>query len=190
MSHSELPRYRYRIDADDTITHVNDWWLAFARENGAIDLTEAAVVGRCLWNFIQDPSTKRLYKALHQRLRSVGKEVWIPFRCDSPGLRRYMRLHIMPAPEGALDYVGSVIRVEARQPLSILDPNTPRSSAVVTLCSCCRKILIEPQGWCELEDAIATARLFEGDQWAKLRNSVCSSCAELLAHPPENGDAA
>ena len=68
----DLRRYRYRVDATDRINWVDSWWLAFARENGASELTADSVIGRSLWDFVSGADTRRLFKAIHERVRSSG----------------------------------------------------------------------------------------------------------------------
>ena len=64
--------FRYRVDARDRLVFVDPLWLAFARENGAADLTEQRVIGRSLWDFVADAETIRLYRELHARVRGCG----------------------------------------------------------------------------------------------------------------------
>ncbi len=72
MDH-ETQYYRYCIDANDRLIEVDELWLAFARENGAERLTEAAVLGRSLWDFVEGEAIRAVYEDIHQRLRSCGK---------------------------------------------------------------------------------------------------------------------
>ena len=117
----DLRRYRYRVDATDRINWVDSWWLAFARENGAPELTADSVIGRSLWDFVSGADTRRLFKAIHERVRSSGAPVVLPFRCDSPSLRRHMRLTISREESQQLHYGSVLLRVEPQVLLPVLD---------------------------------------------------------------------
>jgi hypothetical protein len=187
---SASTRYCYRVDQQDTLTWVDTWWLAFARENGATDLTQESVLGRLLWDFVEGRETRRLFEAIHQRVRSSGQAVILPFRCDSPLLKRLMRLTVSSEPAGQLLYESVLVRVEPRLPLRLLDPQQPRSEAVLTLCSCCLKTLIENTGWLELEEAVAMLHLLEQEPVPQLRYTICAECRLSMSRTPENGNAA
>ena len=113
MVHSPRPKYCYVLDGHDAITSVSPAWLAFARENGAQELTAQAVLGHSLWNFIQGAETVRLYQAILRRVRSNSSRVVVPFRCDSPTLRRHMRLEISSQPLGCVQFISVLQRVKA-----------------------------------------------------------------------------
>ena len=58
------------IDDADKIVHVNDDWLAFARENTAPQLTASLVLDQPIWRFIQGQETSYLYKQIFGRVRA------------------------------------------------------------------------------------------------------------------------
>lgn len=128
----ESSKCHYRVDATDVLRWVDDWWLAFARENGAPELTEQHTLGHSLWEFIADCATRELYQEIHSRVRSSCRTVVLPFRCDSPTLRRHMRLTIKLGDSGQLLYEGVLTRAEPCSSLEVLDPSFPRSQAVLT----------------------------------------------------------
>ncbi len=172
--------YRYWIDAADTITFVNGPWLAFARENGAAELTEASVVGRSLWDFIEGQETKQLYAALIEKVRTQDKLVVVPFRCDSPLVRREMRLLMKQNGEGIVRFESVITQVQPREFLRLFDRTTPRSRTVLDMCSCCKRILAEPVGWTDVDDAVARLHLLAEETMPQLRQTICPSCAQLV----------
>jgi hypothetical protein len=184
----ESPKFRYRVDGSDVLVWVDAWWLAFARENGAPELTEEFVLGRNLWEFVADCSTQKLYQRIHVRVRSTRKPVVLPFRCDSPTVRRHMRLTILGEDADHLLYEGMLTRVETRSPLAVLDPACPRADALLTMCSFCKRALSEPSGWLEVEDAAARLGLFEQPKAPRLSYTVCEDCSNLLSRTPANDD--
>ena len=82
----------------------------FAKENGAPELAES--VGRSLWDFIADDSTRRLYARIHQHVRMTGRTAGVRFRCDAPNLKRYMSLTISLGDKSALLYRSQLLKVE------------------------------------------------------------------------------
>lgn len=186
----ESQTYRYAVDAADRLVWVDDWWLAFARENGAPELTADAVYGRSLWDFVTAGATQQLYAQLHARVRATRQRVVVPFRCDSPRLKRHMRLTIVPQDEGRLDYESVLLRTEPQSALPVLDATRPRSEAVLTTCSCCKRALLESVGWLELEEVAVRLRLFEKPKPPQLRYAVCPGCHQAVEEEAENGSAA
>ena len=186
----EIPRYRYRVDAADVLIWVDALWLAFARENGAAELTENLVLGRSLWEFVADDETCRLYRAIHARVRSSGKTVVLPFRCDSASLQRYMRLTITRDNQGQLTYESLLVRAVPQRPLQVLESTRTRSDAYLTMCSCCKRALLEPVGWLDVEDVSVRLRLLEAPKVPQLRHTICPECADTLKNASDNGNAA
>lgn len=170
--------YRYRLDSADVIEFVDRWWLAFARENNADDLNETAVVGRKLWDFISDQPTQELYREIHERVRTLGNPIAVPFRCDSPTLQRYMQLTISRQDEGRLMYESKLIQTKVQHRLSALDPNQERSEAVLTMCSFCKRTLMEPSGWLELENISLKLRMYEQQKVPAFLYTVCPDCSD------------
>jgi hypothetical protein len=183
-------KYRYRVDAADLVVWVDSLWLAFARENGAAELTEQAVLGRPLWDFVEGEETRKLYREIHARVRSRVKSVVLPFRCDSPSLLRHMRMTITREDAGRLMYESLLIRVEPRRRLGMLDSQQPLSNSFVTMCSFCKRGLLESAGWLEVEDLCVRLQLFEAAKAPRLRHTVCPDCCHAVRHTLDNGNAA
>lgn len=174
-------RVSYQIDTRDRIVAIGDDWLAFARSNGASELTEEAVVGARWSDFVADPETRSLYASIFGRVRSNDAEVILPFRCDSPDRFRFMRLVISPGLEGRLTCLGLLVREQARPFYSILDKAFPRTDRSLPICSLCRRIEVSPSDWLEAEDAVARLDLFDSAQLPRLEERLCSDCRGLAA---------
>ena len=155
------PTYQYRIDADDRLVWVDEWWLAFACENGAPHLDAASVLNRPLWDFVSGDGTRRLFEEIHARVRENGQSVTVPFHCDSPSLQRHMRLKVSSAGENALSYESALFRAKPQRYMSLLDERVERSDSLLTMCSCCKRALLESVGWLELEDVVIRLRVFD-----------------------------
>jgi hypothetical protein len=169
MAVPRRPLYRYCLNASDVI----------ARENGASELTRPAVVGQVLWRFITDEPTRALYREIHAHVRSAGSRITVPFRCDSPTLQRHMELTIDSRPDHQLCYECSIIRVVPQDYQGVLDSKRKRSRDFLTMCSFCKRSLIEPSGWLELTDISFALRLYRRESFPQLRYTVCPECTAL-----------
>ena len=183
-------KYQYRVDADDKIVWVDEYWLAFAKENGASALTEARVIGRPIWDFVAGDVTLGLFRELHRRVRSSHNPVLLPFRCDSPSLKRFMQLKIVSEEAGGLFYESVLVRVEPQGFLAALDAERPRCHSFLTMCSCCKRALLEPVGWLELEDIAARLGIFDAPEVPELRYTVCPECRHPVNNSSNDGHAA
>jgi hypothetical protein len=170
--------YRYRLDASDVIEFVDRWWLAFARENSASELDEPAVLGRKLWDFIADGPTQELYREIHERVRTLGNPIEVPFRCDSPNLQRHMQLTISRQDGGRLLYESKLVQAKIQHRLAALDSNMEKSESVLTMCSFCKRALMEPSGWLELENISLKLRMYEQQKVPALLYTVCPDCSD------------
>ncbi len=178
----------YGVDASDTIRSLGDAWLAFARENGAPELTRDAVLGRSLWEFVAGDTTRELYDLIFARVRRERQPVVVPFRCDSPERFRFMQLVVAPASGAALELRGELIREQARPYLPILDRILPRSLEALPMCSVCLRIRIHGSEWVEAEQAVERLALFDSARIPPLDYRVCEDCVRR-ACPPESSHA-
>lgn len=170
--------YQYRVDSKDRITWVSPRWLAFAQENGAPELTEQRVVGRSLWEYVDGDATRAVYEKLHRQVRQQGEPVVVPFRCDSPSLRREMQLTIRSEHEGLLLYESAIVMSAPCSPVNVLDLSLPRSLSFLTMCSCCKRVLIEPDGWLEISDASVRLKVLDTPRPPQLAYDVCPACRQ------------
>ena len=182
--------YRYRVDANDLIVWVDPLWLAFAQENGASELTEDSVLSRSLWEFVAGDVTRRLFAELHARVRQFHRPVVLPFRCDSPSLKRHMQLTITEEQNAQLLYKCVLLHVEPQSDVGVLYSAQRRSNCFLTMCSCCKRALLESVGWLGLEDVSARLRVFDQPEVPGLRYTVCPECSDTMRNCSDNGDAA
>ncbi len=173
--------YRYSVDKDDRIASVDEWWLAFARENGAAQLDRASILGRQLWEFISDQPTRSLYQEIHSHVRATGNAIDVPFRCDSPMLQRFMQLRITRHTGQQLLYESRLIRVVPQKRLAVLDPKRDRAESFLTICSMCKRSLIEPDGWLDLQSISLQLRMFDQQKVPQLRYTLCPQCSQVPA---------
>lgn len=180
------PAFHYRVDSDDRIRFVSAEWLAFAQDNAAPTLGPDAVLGQSLWKFVAGRETQHLYRLLFAAARREERILTVPFRCDSPSTRRFMELEIAPLADAALSISASLLREESRSPVELLDPRAPRSDDFVVICSWCKRVLVPPDEWAEVEAAIRGLGLFEATRLPSLTHGLCGACE--LAMDAEIGD--
>lgn len=167
--------YEYTVDRADALQWVSDHWLSFAAENKAVGMEPELIIGRSLWDFISGAETRHLYEHLFSRARESNASVAVPFRCDSPAARRFMRLEIQPGRDRQLRIVVRVDREEVRDPVALLESSRARTDRLLTMCSWCRRILVGEQ-WEEVEEAISDLGLFAGDALPTISHGVCPDC--------------
>lgn len=166
----------YKIDSEDRLTVVDTAWLRFARQNGGVRLERESVVGRPLWDFVAGAETRRIYRLMFRRIRSDGSGVSVPFRCDSPSMRRLMVLELSSNPEGGIELKTKLIRNEPRDPVPLLNPAFPRTDDFLTICSWCKQVLLPTGRWATTENAISKLGLFLAPQLPRLTQGICPTC--------------
>lgn len=172
-------RFVYCIDAENRLSFVAADWLRFARDNEAKDLSTENVQGKPLFDFVADPETQHLYKAMIDKVRRTHARVIVPFRCDSPDMRRFMVLHISPLPDDGVRFEGKLVRVERREPVALLDSTTERSEAILVSCSWCKRIQVG-KAWLEVEEAIRRLGLFDQNPLPQISHGICGGCMETF----------
>ena len=174
-----MRQFLYAVDRDDVLRSVSPEWLEFAQENDAPELKADVVLGRPLWEFISGGETRHLYGHLFEKAR-WGAPVSVRFRCDSPSVRRFMRLTIHPVHRDGLEIVSEVLREEEREPVALLDAHVPRSSEMIEMCSWCRRVSTGPDQWEEVEAAIEALGLFEDSELPAITHSACRECHDRM----------
>lgn len=169
----------YTIDASDIITEVSPSWDGFARENFAVRLGRSDVVGRPLWDFIHDESTMRLYQVLLKTVREKKKKLTIPYRCDSPRVRRYMVMEVTPNDDGSVSFVNELQEIRSRSPEVYFQHKLGASNTYYVMCSMCNKVRPwESETWNEVEDAFAALAQVDGP--VEVVYEVCDPCSHTV----------
>lgn len=169
----------YCIDSADRLTSVDDGWNEFALSNQGKELDDTSILGRSLWDFIDDRETRHLFGLIVEKVRREEKPVSLPFRCDSPDHRRFLELKLVPLGDGAVQFTSKLLREELRAPVALLDTGTPRNDEMLAICSWCKKIEVA-DGWKEIEDAAGTIELFSAPVLPKLSHAICPACKEIV----------
>jgi hypothetical protein len=179
-----MRQFIYRVDAQDRITFVDASWLAFAVENELPALTAEAVTGKVLWDFISEPTSRQFYKIFAAKARETGQIIAIPFRCDGPQQRRFMKMFIMPQPEGALEFRSVLELEEARPRVDVFDAKFPRTSEYITVCAWCKRA--KAPDWVEVEAAVQELQLFNRPRLPQISHGICPDCTKELLRQAES----
>lgn len=164
----------YRIDQNDFLIFFNAGWDLFAEENDSSHLIGENICKRSIWGFIHDRETRHLHEALLHKVRSDRTILKLPFRCDSPALRRFMEMDILPLGEGRVEYRCRMIKIEAREPVPVL--TGVGGESFLRMCSWCKKVDVGGNSWFEIEDAIKILGLFLKDTLPGISHTMCEEC--------------
>jgi two-component system, sensor histidine kinase and response regulator len=168
------------LDSADTITAVDDSWLEFARANDAPELTRQSVLGRPLHAFVSGVEMAELTGLLTGAARQRGTAVTVPFRCDSPGERRFMTMTLQVEAGGGVHIEYRLDRAEFRAEVPLLDVHAPRSEAFLVVCSWCRRVR-QGDAWRDVERAIEEGDLFgRAERMPKVSHGICEDCASVV----------
>jgi hypothetical protein len=170
----------YAIDADDRICFLSPEWVVFAFHNGGSELTPDVVLGRSLWDFVAGAKTRHLYQILLERVRTSKKSVTVPFRCDSPSLRRSMELMLTPTSSGGIEFRSQLVHQEPRTPVVLRAASKYDAADFLRICSWCKRVAQDHDTWVEIEEALARAQLFIRDDLPELTHTICSQCDEMM----------
>ena len=171
--------FSYRVNAQNILESYNEAFGDFARQNGAAALLEG-LLGTPLKQHIQGDSVLQLYVDIMEKARTRGKSIELPFRCDSPVMRRYMTMRVEPLRDGAVQFWTRVERTERFElPVPLLDTITPRNQETLTMCAWCKNILIDDE-WYEIEDGVRKLGLFDEPTCPEITHSLCPTCKETL----------
>ena len=181
MSDVKPPPVMYRLGPDNRIISLNEAWTVFAEQNSGFQLDVAHVIGQSIMSYISGDETKHLYETVFNKVRQIGKPIVIPFRCDAPEERRFMKLCISPSPDDfqSLNCVCTRIKSEQRPPNRLLHLATPRSDDLLIMCSWCKRVKADGT-WVEIEAAIERMGLFYTKTLPRISHGCCETCLEHL----------
>ena len=182
------PDIFYSLDANNVMVAVGLGWDEFATANGAPQLRSSSLIGKPVLNYFSDAATRRLYARLFDRARTSGNKISFDYRCDSPTLRRFMRLTIKPVKE-LVTVRCETLRKETRQASHFEwagHQRAARSGAqgnqmVLPVCSLCSKVQVISGDWHEIESAVKHMSLDMDPRVPLLAPSLCPDC-ENVAH--------
>jgi hypothetical protein len=169
--------YTYNVDANNIIQSVSDSFTSFARENLGKEFDNDMFSGESIYKFIAGDEVKHMYELLMHQVRTTTKEAIIPFRCDSPSLRRYMELKITCLAGDELQFESALIREESRDPVKLLDYAEANSEELLKMCSWCKRVAVDEM-WVELEISLQKLGLFNEAPLPMITHGICEQCLE------------
>ena len=156
---------------------MSENWDEFARNNDGISVLSQNVIGKSIKEFISGDPSIMWMDAILMSAKIKGKPIEKNYRCDSPDMKRYMKMIIQPLDNGCLKLTHYVIKTEKQKQRiiykgsKILTPNTMQR------CSVCGRILYE-NSWYEINEyaEIKPKNISE----FKVIYSVCDGCKRNL----------
>lgn len=104
----------YSLDSRDCIVSVSGSWDKFAAKNGGVRVFANDVCGRSIWEFVTGDATRMWLEAVFQLARLRSASIERPYRCDSPSLKRFMRMRIVSEQGGVLRIEHEILATEQR----------------------------------------------------------------------------
>lgn len=169
---------RYRLNDRDEIVFVSESWDRFAVANDGAATTAQQVLGRPLWDFIADPTTRALYRDVLVRIRE-GRQVQFTFRCDSPACRRLLEMTVQGAADGGVEFRSRTVSEEDRAAQPLLAEGTGGEGPTIRMCGWCKKVDLAGE-WVEVEVAVADLRLLEQGTPPAINHGICDPCFERM----------
>ncbi|MBV9825972.1 MAG: hypothetical protein JO001_09875 [Alphaproteobacteria bacterium] len=160
-------------------------WDEFARSNGAKQLTSAAVLGTNIIDMVQDEDVRDIYRRHFHSVIATARPVALSSRCDSPGVKRELRLSMTPLHIAGLVYgilVQAVTVSETvRPPIDLFDAQKLAALfenesvlPIITLCSFCQRIkALHRAEWQEAEEYYRAG----GTSKVRISHGLCGDCA-------------
>ncbi|MFT5391017.1 MAG: hypothetical protein ACI8PT_001208 [Gammaproteobacteria bacterium] len=176
---------RYRINERDEIIFVNEAWDRFAQANDGAETVGNKVLGRILWDFIPDGTTRKLYQQIVALARQ-GYHPLFKLRCDSPSCKRHLEMTIHAIGTGIIEFATWSLQLEDRAPIALLARGTPRSAQFLRICAWCNRIDIGFDEWVEAEVAVERLKLFEVERMPQSSHGICAACYATMTSTLDN----
>jgi hypothetical protein len=188
----------YHTNQKKIITDLNEAFAAFAKENWRPDFKRTDLVGKSLLSQITDPATKHLYSILLERLRETNQPLTLPYRCDSPDIKRYMEMTITPATDGIVEWNSRILNEEPRPPVPLLDIRQERHEKWLRVCSWCKRCSVPEwlaeqvdsppaESWIELEELMPLLGGLASAGMPMITHTACPDCYEKVLSSIERG---
>ncbi|MES9992175.1 MAG: hypothetical protein ABW098_09490 [Candidatus Thiodiazotropha sp.] len=166
----------YELDAGNRICLIEGNWDEFVRKNISGDqsserLIKENVLGNRLENYIHDDATRMLLYTLIDGVRRTKQVKTIRYRCDSPNMKRFMRMVIEPQKHEGVRLIHSFLRSENLDPPVEIEPVTADTAKHNVRCSICNRIELN-RCWLEPDEAAMKS----GKKRFHVSYTVCPIC--------------
>ncbi|GAB2883446.1 hypothetical protein GCM10027046_09990 [Uliginosibacterium flavum] len=176
----DLPEVVYQIDRDDLLVSFNEQWDVFAEDNDSLFLASQKIHKAPIWQFIRDAETRHLHELLLRKVRTRDVMLDLAFRCDSPVLRRFMRMRVCMKDDGRVEYRSRIVRTEPREAVLLASPCRSEAGPFLRMCSWCKKMEVAKDSWMEIEDAVNFLGLFSCAEIQQISHTMCDACLRGL----------
>jgi len=178
----------YAIDLNYRISAVGRTrWNEFATNNDAPELGAASMLGQNLFDFIQGDDVREIYRRFIEKTMETLQPVALATRCDSPSVRRELRLAIAPLRTAGIVrgvlFQSLAVDEQVRPPIDLFDfkalmdfADEQRLLPLVTLCSFCARV---KQATSSAGNAWITAEEYYqlgGTSKVRISHGLCSEC--------------
>jgi hypothetical protein len=181
QNHKPLAILEYSIDSKNIIESVEPRaWMEFAIANDSPELTPDSVKGKMIWDYINGGDSPQIYNLLFKRIRRDQKKITFPYRCDSADIRRFMLMEMQLGENNSIAFKSSVLKIEERAPVSLLDIASSRTEDIIIICSWCKDIWVYDIGWINIEEGVRRLGIFDSISQPRLTHGVCVNCQKLL----------
>ena len=168
-------RMMYCVNSEGTIVQAES---SISEESALGDPTFAYpfsfpdIVGRSLFSFIKGAEVRNIYGMLHQRILNGKGPIKFDYRCDSPDIRREMRMSLDF--DNCLVRYESVVLKETQRAVSIPLPS-PTAALIIPICSNCQKYKYpaDAQDWKEIDLILSDQDLPEQFNFSHTFCDVC-----------------
>lgn len=168
----------YLLDDDTRLVSVGGDWERFALENGALELLPPEPLGRLMDSFIADEATAQIYSDIYVKVRTTGRPLTFPIRCDGPDIIRELRMTIS-ATGGGFVVRSALVNEERRAPIPFPGDSPRDADAVIRSCGWCKRIDVRGK-WVEIELAVLTLSLFRQARLPAISHAICDECLERM----------
>lgn len=142
----------YTIDKKNKIVGTSSTWDEFALENDGGEIVSKKVIGRSIWNFVKGDHTRMWLQTVFELVRLKGESIERPYRCDSPDVRRFMKMNISPLPDGKIKLEHEILKTEERERPVVFKYSPESGSKIRFRCSLCGKIKVG-NDWAEPDES-------------------------------------
>jgi hypothetical protein len=172
-------RMLYFVDAGGTIVRAESHISAesaLADPTFAYPFSFPDIVGRSLFDFIEGAEVRHIYGLLHQRILNGKGPISFDYRCDSPDVRREMRMSLNF--DNHFVRYESIVLKETQRAVSIPLPS-PKAALILPICSSCKKYKhpADSQDWKEIDQILNDPSL---PGQFNFSHTFCDVCSERL----------
>ena len=166
----------YLLDKLNSIISVDGSWDEFAAENEGRRVRASDVCGRSIWEFVTGDATRMWLETVFNIVRFRESAIERPYRCDSPELKRYMRMHVIPEKGGILRLEHHVVGTEERAtPIYFNFCSDQAGKSLRVRCSMCGR-LKSGETWVEPQ-----AHFGDKPLHVMVAYSVCGDCLNSVS---------